>query len=110
MLSKEGFAINAAHAATYDPAGRGWRVLHTVIVLTSSAAVIGQVSAEESAKWGEKKGGELLLAACKEQVVHFPLSFHEAVQGLKRLASQPVSVATGGMYWIRVSCLRDSAN
>lgn len=55
MLSKEGFAITAAHAATYDPTGRGWRVLHTVIVLTSSAAVTGHVSAEESAKWRKKK-------------------------------------------------------
>lgn len=53
MLSKEGFAINAALAVTCDPADRGWCVLHTVIVLASSAAMTSRE--EESAKWGEKK-------------------------------------------------------
>lgn len=54
MLSKEGFAINAALAVTSDPAGQGWRVLHTVIVLTSTAAMTGR--GEENGEEKKRKG------------------------------------------------------
>lgn len=53
MLSKEGLAIKAELALTSNLTVRGWRALHAVIVLTSSAAMTDR--GEESAQWLERK-------------------------------------------------------
>lgn len=87
MLSKEASAINAELALTSDPTVRGWRALHAVIVLTSSAAVTGR--GEESARWFQRKKKEKKPkpnvepppAVCSEQVVHFPSHSRKPFRG-----------------------------